>query len=427
LSFYSKVYNFVVLPVLLGGFHVLSPFVSKIQKGLRERKGLVDRVAAFRKLIGEKPVILFHCASAGEFESLRPLSREFDRGRYSLVVSYFSPSARAVTERSNEFDFIDCSPIDDIAHVRAYYDALRPSVVCITKHDVWPNFIWESKARSIPSFLISGNFHQRSLKLLPGARGFHRAVYSAFTEVMTVSEEDSKRAAILCGSRNRIFTMGDTRYDRVTQRAERAAEFPNELAEFCRGKLVLVAGSTHTDDENLLFPVIKKLTAAVPNLVSIIVPHDPSPAATRRIQATAREFGMSICDLDQWSKATDERSMIVNKSGILADLYRFGTIAYVGGGFGKGVHSVLEPMVHGLPVITGPNISVSNEAIQAKQAELLVTVTGRNQVSEILETWLTHEEFLHQLQASARKFVLDRSGATTQIASRIQHALTGKP
>ncbi|MBU0690924.1 hypothetical protein KKC97_09930 [bacterium] len=412
----------MILPVMLGGFRVLSPFIHKIGTGLQDRQGLIDRVAAFRKKTASRPVLLFHCASAGEFESLRPLAKELDRNRFALAVSYFSPSARAATEKSNEFDFIDCSPSDDPAIVNAYLDALRPCAVCITKHDVWPNFIWQSERRGIPRFLISGNFHARSLKMLPGARGFHRAVYRSFTEIMTVSESDSRRAAKLCGSDKNIVTIGDSRYDQVRIRSERPVEFQKEIIDFCKGKTVLIIGSSHTDDENLILPLLKKLMDRFPELSTVIVPHDPSKAASGRISSTAREFGLSVADLDL-APVKNQQLLIINRTGILADLYRLGSLAYVGGGFGKGVHSVLEPMIHGLPVITGPNINVSNEALQARTEELLVTVTGRNQASDVLSAWLSNSQSLLTLQKRARQFVLDRCGATKEIARRIQHGL----
>lgn len=407
---------------MLGGFRVLSPFISKIGTGLRDRQGLIDRVARFRTAIGTKPVLLFHCASAGEFESLRPLAREIDRRRFALAVSYFSPSARAATEKSNEFDFIDCSPSDDPRIVRAYLDSLRPSAVCITKHDVWPNFIWEAERRGIPRFLISGNFHSRSLKSIPGARGFHRAVYRSFTEIMTVSETDSQRAVRLCGTHRNIVTIGDSRYDQVRIRAERQVDIPQEIVDFCRNKTVVIIGSSHQDDENLMLPALKKLAEKFPDMRIIIVPHDPSTSATSRITGTAREFGLSSVDLDL-GQVRDEKMLIINRTGILADLYRFGSIVYVGGGFGKGVHSVLEPMIHGLPVITGPNINVSNEALQARDEHLLLVVTGRNQVSDVMTAWLSNAPQLQALQAKARQFVLDRCGATKEIARRIQNGL----
>jgi len=401
----------------------LSPFVPKIGAGLRDRIGLIDRVAAFRKSIGSKQVLLFHCASAGEFESLRPLAKEFNRDRFALVVSYFSPSAKSAIEKSTEFDFVDCSPSDSIGTVSAYLDAMKPSAVCITKHDVWPNFIWQSELRGIPRFLISGNFHARSLKALPGARGFHRSIYRSFTQIMTVSETDSERAAQLCGSDRNIVAIGDSRYDQVRQRAEREIDFQKDIFDFCTEKIVFIAGSTHSDDENLILPVVKKHIDKLPNLRLIIVPHDPSSDATKRITSTAREFGLSAADLDI-DTVKDQNALIINRTGILADLYRIGSIAYVGGGFGKGVHSVLEPMIHGLPVITGPNINVSNEALQAKHVNLLATVTGRNQAGDILSEWLTELQELRALQKKTRQFVLDRCGATREIARRIQDGLT---
>jgi len=387
--------------------------------------GLNDRAAAFRRTVGERRVILFHCASAGELEALKPLAREFDRERTALVVSYFSPSARSALASSSEFDFADYSPIDVRSRVEPYLDAIHPDVIAITKHDVWPNFAWSARRRGIPLFLINGNFHARSLRLWPCARRFHAAVYEAFTAMLAVSEEDAANARRIVGTRVPVEVAGDSRFDRVLARAQEAAPISARVEELCAGRAVIVAGSTHPEDEELLLPALRALKSRWPNVLTLVVPHDPSRRAARR--------AMSVCVLNGLSAADSERLpsdrrcdvLLINRTGVLADLYRLGRIAFVGGAFGKGVHSVLEPMARGLPVLCGPNIVVSHEARTAQSEGLLEIMTSRRQLAEKLEQWLASPSELDELGRRSREFVQARAGASARIAARLKEALRG--
>ncbi|HEY3296281.1 MAG TPA: glycosyltransferase N-terminal domain-containing protein [bacterium] len=403
---------------------MFSPFASKIRTGLAERVGLTGRVAAFRKRIGDKPVLLFHCASAGELEALKPLAHRFDKNGVALAVSYFSPSARSALKKSDEFDFSDYSPIDSQTRVKQYLDALRPSVIAITKHDIWPNLVWQAHDRGIPVFLINGNFHADSLRLWPVVRQFHASIYTAFTEIMTVSEKDALQAHRFVGKQVPVRAMGDSRFDRVLARAQRRAELPAGIEQACAGKPVIVAGSSHPDDEQLLLPVLTKLAAALPGLLTVIVPHDPSPKARRRILDMCGQHKLKVHDLEAGAVPKDTRVILINRTGILADLYRVGQVAYVGGGFGKGVHSVLEPMANGLPVICGPNIVVSNEAGIAKEKGILSVVAGRKPLETQLLEWF-NKDVLASLRERVQVFVKEHTGATDRIAARLNEALHG--
>jgi len=325
---------------------------------------------------------------------------------------------------STEFDFADYSPIDALALVKSYLDALQPKVIAITKHDIWPNLVWQAHERSIPTFLINGNFPASSLRLWPGVRQFHASVYESFTEIMTVSEEDAGQAKRIVGTEVPVRSMGDSRFDRVLARAGSASRLPDGVESACAGRRVIVAGSTHPDDEQLLLPVLSKLLSVLPGLMTVIVPHDPSRKARRRISDLCSQHSLQVHDLDSGLPANDVQVLLINRTGILADLYRVGQIAYVGGGFGKGVHSVLEPMANGLPVITGPNIVVSREAQSAKTEGILKVTTGRKQVEQQLLDWF-RDDHLNQLRKRVQEFVQENAGATQRIAARLSEALNG--
>ena len=424
-TFYKLSYDRVVVPLLWGGSHLLASWNSKIRAGLAGRDGLVERVAAFRRDIGEKPVLLFHCASAGELEALKPLLPEFQRSDVALVVSYFSPSARSALHNHGEFDFADFSPVDSAACVRAYLDALRPAVIAVTKHDVWPNMVWCAAERGIALFMINGNFHARSMKCWPLVRGFQASVYGAFRHIFTVSEEDAVNARHLVGNKLPVEALGDSRFDRVLERASRKNPLPEGVETACRGRTVIVAGSTHGEDEELLLPVAARLRATLPNLLVVCVPHDPSAEAKARVAGLCARHALRMHDLNGGAAPEDAAVLLVNRTGVLADLYRVGQVAFVGGGFGKGVHSVLEPMACGLPVICGPNIVVSHEARVASREKILRTVRGWKEGEQVLGEWLRDGERLRALRKQAESFVRARSGTAQRLAQRLMEALRG--
>ncbi|MBI5060510.1 hypothetical protein HZB60_12105 [candidate division KSB1 bacterium] len=417
----QTIYQHLILPGLLGGFYALAPFAPKIRAGLEGRKGLLDRVREFRQR-QSGDLLLFHCASAGEFEALKPLAARFENSGFQLAVSYFSPSARKPAAGFAGFHFSDFSPVDSVREVAEYLDVLAPRLIAITKHDVWPNLVWQARDREIPTFLVNGNFHPGSMKRWPLSRGFHRTIYAALSGILTVSAEDAERARRIAGDAVKVIVAGDSRFDRVLERARQPVSLPASVTDPCRDRMVLVAGSTHDRDERLLFAVFRDLRHAFPDLMLMVVPHDPSAQAALRVNRTAANLGLVVRNIDA-PAARDESILLVNQTGMLVDLYRLGRIAYVGGAFGKGVHSILEPMAAGLPVLSGPHIGVSHEARISRNSGILRVITNADQLTAVLSQWLSNRNGLEALRRDAREFVEQNCGAADRIADFLSGAI----
>ncbi|MBU0509660.1 hypothetical protein KKH27_12605, partial [bacterium] len=209
----------------------------------------------------------------------------------------------------------------------------------------------------------------------------------------------------------------------VMGRVQQKRTLPAEVTASCAGRWVIVAGSTHTDDDELLLPLISKLSVHDSNVLLLVIPHDPSSQARRRIEAQCRLNGIRFHDSERGTAGSDAQVVLVNRTGMLADLYRLGRVAYVGGGFGRGVHSVLEPMAGGLPVLCGPNIGVSNEAREASVEEIVRVVTGRRQAERWIAELITDAKRLNLLSNQARRFVESRTGVARRIADRLKECL----
>lgn len=367
------VYNLIAYPALSLGARLAALFSRKLRRGLLGRQRVAAHAREFRKNNQEAKVVLFHCASAGELEGVKPLAVACRERGFVPCVSYFSPSAEGAL-KPGDFAFADYSPFDSAFAVQAYYNALKPAVVLISKHDVWPNMVWQANANRIPIWLINGNFHTGSTKHLPGIMAFHRAVFSRLNGVLTVSKDDANRAIDVTQRPDRVWAVGDSRFDRVWARAQSGHSPLAEFAQELKSRQILIGGSTHDHDDDLLIAALPELRKFTPRLQLIIVPHDPSESIVSTIRGKAHAAGLTCEEIADSTLSSDV--IIVNRSGILADVYQYGTMALVGGGFDRGVHSVLEPMAHGLKVLCGPKIDVSREANEALADNLLAVINS---------------------------------------------------
>ncbi|MCL4304700.1 hypothetical protein KJZ99_02200 [bacterium] len=405
----KALYNALIYPLIAGGASIGGLLSGKLREGLEGRLGLTERAQRFRFEHPDARIVLFHCASAGELESIKPIALAFRKREWLSAVSYFSPSAKS-SLRGSEFDFADYSPRDSIRSAGGYLGALKPNLVLISKHDVWPNMVWQSRHLGIPIWLINGNFHARSSKLFPVLKGFHRAIHRELTGILTVSEDDARRARLIAGDSANVIAVGDSRFDRVLARARAAAAPETALLKILEGKQVLVAGSTHEKDEHLLLASFAELSKSIPNLHTLIIPHDPSEAALRRIISIAKTHDVATSELTDSSDSINVS--VINRSGVLAELYQVGHLAYVGGGFGRGVHSVIEPMAHGLEVVCGPNMGVSREALDAQAAGLLGVVDSHSSlVSQVVS------RMCGPRRSEVHDFITRRSGVVDRILS----------
>ncbi|MCB9357034.1 MAG: hypothetical protein H6508_03755 [Calditrichaeota bacterium] len=407
----KTLYNGLFYPLISLGAAIGGVFSRKLRTGLEGRIGLAERARTFREQQQKAKVVLFHCASAGELEGVKPVADAFRKRGWLCAASYFSPSALTAL-RGAEFDFADYSPRDSVVSMRDYLQALRPDVVLISKHDVWPNMVWQSKSLGIPVWLINGNFHAGTSKQYPGLRQFHRAIHRELSGILAVSEADAQRARLIAGNTTYVAAVGDSRFDRVTSRARNIALADDFLSSAISGRHVIVAGSTHEKDEALLIGALSKAIQEIPEFLMLLVPHDPSEEALRRILERAQDAGLHAADSSE--QAPDVSLLVINHSGVLADMYRFGHLAYVGGGFDRGVHSVLEPMAHGCEVVCGPNIGVSREANDALKEGLLAVV----QDSVALEAELRRRRDEIKTM-DVRIFVEQRSGISEKILEHV--------
>ena len=373
--------------LLARGLASVAPSSSnKLLNTFASRRGVRARFAAFNRAPG-RPLLWMHAPSVGEGLQARPvleLSRERAR-EWQLAYTYFSPSAERFAAGLN-VDFRDVLPFDGTGDARAALNALDPTALVFSKLDVWPTLAREASNRGVALGLISATLAPGSTRRRGVASALLRDAYARLDRVGAISAEDAERLIALGVPASKVTVTGDTRYDQVWARAARADLGSALLTPLRSDRPTLVAGSTWPADEKPLLEAWSALREQHPEARLIIAPHEPTPSHLEPIERWASGSELPCARLGA-AEAADADVVIVDRVGVLGDLYALADIAFVGGGFHTaGLHSVLEPAAFGAPVAFGPRHANSREA------GLLVTAGGAASVGDApaLEVALGH-------------------------------------
>lgn len=421
-SLWDGLYDLVTL-IALPVVWCAALFSPKLRTSLRGRSGGVKRWRI--GVTDSRPLILLHTASRGEFEAVCPLlDLANEAGTVRMAVSFSSPSVEKAVMSRTDLWAAGYLPVDTITAQRRLITTLRPSVIAVSKHDFWPNMVRAAGEAKVPVILANANFHSRTKRRRLVVRAFNRHFMSRLTAIWTVSEEDKARIGPIVSPSTELLALGDTRYDRAVVRAGAGrARFANLRKALGTGK-VIVAGSSWPPEEKLIWPIFAELHRADPTLKLVIAPHEVNEESFRRNSDRAEALGLSVVKFKAWTGGTiDAPALFIDEMGILAELYAVGWVALVGGGFGVGVHSVLEPAAFGIPVLFGPMSHVSHEAS-------LLTVAGGGFIIETeddlrskLNAWLNDPTKYHTTADAAGEVVRSRAGVTVELWKRLQEFL----
>lgn len=397
-------------------------------KSLGARGGLNARIRAasqFRDTT--RPLIWFHAPSVGEGLQARPVieSIRCSNPETQIAYTFFSPSAEKFAH-ALDVDFADFLPFDTARNARLLLDALRPDVLVYSKLDVWPLLTGEASARGIPVVLISGTVAPRSRRMSPVAKLFLKDAYGTISAAGVIDASNAARLETLGVHADRVTVLGDTRFDQVSARAASVSPESKLLSGLVSERATLVAGSTWGSDEEVLLPawmeVIETLNArdahthTRPRL--IIAPHEPRASNISTIADWSARCGLSCATLGSATGETDV--VIVDRVGVLGELYWLGDAAYVGGGFhAAGLHSVIEPAAFGIPVFFGPRNDMSREAGLLKDSGGGFAVADSKALARKLGSLFTDEVALADAGRSASRVVTANLGATGRAAAMV--------
>lgn len=435
-------YNALGVPGLLAGMHLGRLFEEKAGTGIEGRRRLFERLQTRREAL--QGCLWVHASSAGEVEQARPLLREarrrLDPSR-PILLTVYSPAGLEHARARAEADLVEYLPFDTLRASDRMLRWLRPSALVFVRYDCWPNLVWAARSSRVPLLLLSatlGAGSRRSNRLL---QSFFASVLKCFDHVGCRSEED--RAAFLDRfdlEPGRVEVTGDTRYDQVLQRGEEAERSP--LVELLRQQpwRYGVLGSTwEADHREVLGPMVEDLRRHGER-GWIVVPHEPTPNTLGRLEEQLASSGIESTRLSQLVEPTSQqrrstaaareetswRVILVDAVGILAELYHAAELAYVGGGFGAGVHSVLEPAAASAAVLFGPRHERATEAADLLEAGGAHRIHGGRDLRRQLEAWPPGAEELATAGRRARARVETHAGATDRNLSLLERALADR-
>jgi 3-deoxy-D-manno-octulosonic-acid transferase len=370
------------------------------------------RDCAFIRLNGS---IWFHFASLGEFEQGRPVLEAL-RVKYpdnKIVVTFFSPSGYEVRKNTPLADAVYYLPLDTAKNAREFLDAINPKIAVFTKYEYWYHFFNETHKRGIPLYVISGIFRPNQI-FFKWYGGLHRNILG-FVSHFFVQDGQSKQLLQNIGITNAVIS-GDTRFDRVWENAQNPKAIP-VIEEFKNGQKLFIAGSTWPQDEKL----VAALVISNPDWKFIFAPHEikeeqinkliellPANSAIKHSQLTTHH-----------SLLTTHQTLIIDNIGMLSSLYQHGDIAYIGGGFGAGIHNTLEAAAFGLPVIFGPEYSKFKEAKDLIAIKAGFSIADENELKGIIDTLINETAFYNNASKKAGDYVREHTGATGLIVDYI--------
>jgi 3-deoxy-D-manno-octulosonic-acid transferase len=413
-AFYSLTIFFYGVAIRLAAL-----FHTKARLWVRGRKNLFEELETKIKS-SSQPVVWFHCASLGEFEQGRPLMEEFKKRNpsYRILLSFFSPSGFEVRKNYPGADIICYLPLDTKGNAKRFVGLVNPSLVFFVKYEFWLNTLGEISKRNIPHFLVSGIFRADQI-FFKSHGGIFRDALRRFSFLFT-QEKKSVELLKSIGITN-VIAAGDTRFDRVVEIANSAKEI--QLAKLFSGNdgKVIVAGSTWPQDEELLFPAIS--TELKQDWRMIIAPHELGEAHLSAIENALENSGIKKQSIARFSKADEAtiatfKVLLIDNIGMLSSLYRYGNIAYIGGGFGKSIHNTLEAAVYGIPVVFGPRFEKFNEAKGLISAGGGFGVQDEPELKTVFQKLLSDKAVREDAGMKAGEFVKGNTGATEIILEK---------
>ena len=351
---------YLISPILFILLLIISLFNKKIWILLRQQKKTIQKIKP--KLITDKKKIIIHAASAGEYEQIKPILKTINKNLYFTIITCMSPTIYQTIKKDNLSDACCYHPFDFPWNPRVFFNTINPSIYLTTRHDIWPMHLHTAKKNGIKTIIINANLYKKSNRLKWYAINFTKYIFKLFDLIMVPSKKVQYIFNEKLGIHN-THIVSDTRFEQIINRKKNSvgiSKFQN-----IHGMQNIIFGSISWEDLKIFENSNFENTDVFPGYI-IIVPHEIDLNLINKIKQRFPKAGIlsnikAIPEITN-SNINEHKIIIVDEVGILPELYQYTKIAYVGGGFGKGVHSTIEPLVYNNIVCYGPNIDILDEA-----------------------------------------------------------------
>lgn len=355
-----------------------------------------------------------HCASLGEFEQGRPIIEALKKQHpeFKILLTFFSPSGYEIRKNYDLADYTCYLPADTRSNAQKLVELVKPELVFFVKYEFWNNYLREFKKRNIPLYLVSAIFreNQQFFKNSLGGKWYRKMLFCF--EHFFVQDDNSVQLLKQIGI-TRVTRAGDTRFDRVAEIAKNGKNIP--LVEKFKGNsLLVVAGSSWKPDEELLVQYIYQH----PEVKFVIAPHETKRGNVDRL------INLLKTNIICYTEASEEtvinkQVLLIDTIGILSSIYRYADLAYIGGGFGVGIHNTLEAAIFGMPIVFGPNYLKFNEATSMVKLGIAFPFSNSEELSTILNQMLLDKEKRESVCQKCTTFTNQNLGATQVILNKV--------
>lgn len=398
-----------------GLIHLSSLFNPKARLWVSGRKNIFNTLAQFKAQC-PKPIVWVHCASLGEFEQGRPLIERMrkENSQRAFLVTFFSPSGYEIRKNYAGADLVCYLPLDTPKNATRFVKTTDPQMAVFVKYEYWFNYMHALHRKGIPLYVVSAIFRPNQHFF----KGWGKWFAHQLSKVSHFFVQNQTSCDLLGSLGYQNYTLcGDTRFDRVFEIRQNRKSFPL-IAAFCESnkdsKIWVLGSSWHPDE--LLFA---SLIARQKDIRLIIAPHEIDEAHIREIQSlfvSQRLVRYSEATLES---AADADVLIIDTMGMLSQIYQYAHIAYIGGGFGVGIHNILEAAVYAIPVIFGPKYQKFDEAVSLIAAGGAFSVNHGQELEDIALKLMTNTEEYRKVSEACSRFVEQNLGATDKILSHI--------
>lgn len=391
---------------------IASLFNEKAKQFVNGRKNWKSNLQ--NKIDKNAQYIWFHCASLGEFEQGRPVIEEVKNKfpEYKIILTFFSPSGYEIRKNYDGADIICYLPIDTKKNAKEFIAVVKPEKVFFIKYEFWYYYINEIRKQNVPLYIFSAIFrkNQHFFKNTPWGKWYRKALFKF--EHFFVQNKESAQLLKTIGLSN-ISVAGDTRFDRVASIAKVAKKIPI-VDKFKNNTPLIVAGSTWRPDEELLVEFINQSK----NTKFIIAPHEVTDSNINRVLQLLKRPAISFSNINE-KDIHNYDVLIIDSIGLLSSLYQYGSIAYIGGGFGVGIHNILEAATFGMPIVIGPNFKKFKEATDLSSQGGVFSITNYDELKRRFDQLITDKILLKTTSNICENYVAKNVGSTKFIIKKV--------
>lgn len=421
---WNAVYNILLVPAVWLFFAAYGIFNSKVRSGFKGRRDLFRKLNESLSVFNrEKKLVLIHCSSLGEYQQAIPLVSELTNLNYNIVLSFFSPSGYTNSKVGSSNCIKTYLPFDSKSNISKFLNTLNPEFIIFMRYDLWFNLLYEARNRKIPMYIANARFDRNDLTwTFPVSSSFKRELYGMLTGIFTIDKKDEEEySKVLRNKETKVYLIGDSKFERVKQAGGEPEVIPELENIITPQKKVFVIGSSWKEDEILLLPVIDKLIEYEPELLVVLVPHEPKE---RKIEIIMKHLSSEFQNIHpiRYSlidKYKNENLIIVDRIGLLMKLYSIAYVSYVGGGLKSGLHNILEPAIYNMPILFGNKVKNSDEDKILIETGCGFVIEDKNVLYKLLRKFLANKNLRDEVGEKCKSVFIGADGIAKRIIKKI--------